>query len=488
MDDGFRGLFLTNTLTRRKERFLPLDWRSTGLVVPEADRRVRMYVCGPTVYDFAHIGNARPVIVFDVLFRLLRHLYGADRVIYARNITDVDDKINARALRDHPDLPLNEAIARVTEGTTQQFHRDVAALGNLPPSVEPRATSFVTPRGDGLPDMVSMIETLIERGHAYVAGGEVLFDVGSMPNYGSLSHRRLEDQQAGARVAVEAHKRNPADFVLWKLSSSEEPGWDSPWGRGRPGWHIECSVMSEAYLGRTFDIHGGGLDLIFPHHENEIAQSCCAHGTDRMAEVWMHNGFVQVDGRKMSKSEGNFVTIADVLETDKVGGRRWPGEAARLLMLKTHYREPIDFTAAKLEEAMRELERFGRAVAGVEASAPSEAFLSAVCDDLNLSLAVSEMHRLRREDPAALKACAELIGLDITRERVHGSPGGEASDATGLGADVLDRIALRLERLKAKDFTEADRIRAELAEEGVLLKDGKDPETGERVTSWERKS
>ncbi|WP_279477927.1 cysteine--tRNA ligase [Aureimonas sp. SK2] len=478
MTDETPRLFLTNTLTRRKEAFRPLDWHGEG--VAEADRRVRMYVCGPTVYDFAHIGNARPVIVFDVLFRLLRQLYGSERVTYARNITDVDDKINARAARDFPDLPLNDAIARVTEKTAAQFHKDVAALGCLSPTVEPRATAFVAPRADGLPDMISMIRTLIEKNHAYVAGGEVLFDVASMPAYGALSHRRLEDQQAGARVAVEAHKKNPADFVLWKLSGDNEPGWDSPWGRGRPGWHIECSVMSAAYLGQTFDIHGGGLDLIFPHHENEIAQSCCAHGTERMAEVWMHNGFVQVEGRKMSKSEGNFVTIADVLETEKVGGRRWPGEAVRLLMMKTHYREPIDFTAAKLDEAVRELdkwERLARAAGeGVPAdAAPEPEFLAAVCDDLALSPAIARVHALFDEGRAAeALASLRLLGLDPVREQ-------------GLSADVADRISRRLDLLKARDFAAADALRDELAAEGVLLKDGKDPATGERVTTWEIK-
>jgi cysteinyl-tRNA synthetase len=310
-------LKLYNTLTRTKEVFKPID---------AAD--VRMYVCGPTVYDFAHIGNARPVIVFDVLFRLLRHLYGEDHVTYVRNITDVDDKINARALRDFPDLPLNEAIRRVTGKTANQFHEDVKALGCLPPTHEPRATEHIE-------GMIQIIETLIAKGHAYNAGGEVLFNT-SWSEYGQLSRRNLDEQQAGARVAVDAHKKNPGDFVLWKLSSAEEPGWDSPWGRGRPGWHIECSAMSKFHLGEVFDIHGGGLDLIFPHHENEIAQSRCAHGTDVMANVWMHNGFLQVEGRKMSKSEGNFVTIHELLHTEKFGGRKWPGEVLRLAMLMTH--------------------------------------------------------------------------------------------------------------------------------------------------------
>ena len=326
-------LRLYNTLTRQKEDFKPLQ--------PD---NVRMYVCGPTVYDFAHIGNARPVIVFDVLFRLLRHLYGADKVTYIRNITDVDDKINARALQDYPKLPLNEAIRLVTEKTANQFQADVKALGCLEPTAQPRATEFID-------QMIDMIRVLITKGHAYEAGGEVLFDVSSMKDYGALSNRKLEEQQAGARVAVEAHKKNPGDFVLWKLSSAEEPGWESPWGRGRPGWHIECSAMSKSYLGEVFDIHGGGLDLIFPHHENEIAQSRCAHGTKVMANVWMHNGFLQVEGQKMSKSLGNFVTINELLDTDKFGGRKWPGEVLRLAMLKTHYRQPIDWTVNALQEA-----------------------------------------------------------------------------------------------------------------------------------------
>jgi cysteinyl-tRNA synthetase len=267
-------------------------------------------------------------------------------VTYVRNITDVDDKINARALRDFPDLPLNEAIRRVTEKTANQFHADVAALGCLPPTHEPRAT-------DNIPGMIELIRMLIAKGHAYEAAGEVLFDVASMKDYGRLSHRKLEEQQAGARVAVEAHKKNPADFVLWKLSSAEEPGWDSPWGRGRPGWHIECSEMSRRYLGKVFDIHGGGLDLIFPHHENEIAQSRCAFGTEVMANYWMHNGFLQVEGQKMSKSEGNFFTIDDVLVRDAT-----PGVIVRLLMLENHYRDPIDWTQSKVQAAKSRISRW----------------------------------------------------------------------------------------------------------------------------------
>ena len=478
MDDGFRGLKLTNTMSRTKEEFRPLDWQDAS--VASAEKRVRMYVCGPTVYDFAHIGNARPVIVFDVLFRLLRHLYGEDHVVYARNITDVDDKINARAARDFPDLPLNEAIRKVTETTANQFHADIAALGCLPPTHEPRATDFVTgvvdaPRGGG--SMVDMIATLIARGHAYEAGGEVLFDVTSMGDYGRLSNRRLEDQKAGARVAVDAHKRNPGDFVLWKLSDDDEPGWDSPWGRGRPGWHLECSVMSEAFLGTTFDIHGGGIDLVFPHHENEIAQSRCAHGTDRMAQIWMHNGFLQVEGRKMAKSDGNFVTIQELLETEKFGGRQWPGQVLRLAMLMTHYREPIDFSVKRLEEAEAALWAFSRAVEGVNATAPSEAFVAAWSDDLSGSAAIAEMHQMRRGDPAALKASAELIGLDLS------VAAGPAFD----GGEIERIVASRLDLLKAKDFAEADRMRGELLAKGIQLKDGKDPETGERITTWEVK-
>lgn len=460
---GMPELKLYNTLTREESVLSPID--------PD---NVRMYVCGPTVYDFAHIGNARPVIVFDVLFRLLRHVYGEDHVTYARNITDVDDKINARALRDHPGLPLNEAIRAVTEKTETQFHADVAELGCLEPNFEPRATDNIT-------EMTEIIEKLIGNGHAYVAAGEVLFDTKSMVDYGQLSKRPLDEQQAGARIAVDAHKKNPGDFVLWKLSSHNEPGWESPWGRGRPGWHIECSAMSRRYLGDVFDIHGGGLDLIFPHHENEIAQSRCAHGTEVMANVWMHNGFLQIEGRKMSKSEGNFVTIHELLHTETFGGRKWPGLVLRLAMLMTHYREPIDFSIKRLEEAERLLAKWPATEAGD--AAPDETVLNALADDLNTVAAVQALHALAQAahtDVAAgavFAATAALLGLLPKKAEIDA--------AVAAAVDAL--VAMRLEMLKAKNFAEADKIRDELTAKGIQLKDGKDTASGERVTTWEVK-
>ena len=488
-------LRLYDTMTRAKVDFAPLD-----------PSNVRMYVCGPTVYDFAHIGNARPVIVFDVLFRLLRHLYGAESVTYVRNITDVDDKINARAGRDFPDLPLNDAIAKVTEKTTAQFHADIEALGCLPPTHEPRATGHI----DG---MVEMIGTLLERGHAYVAKGreghEVLFRVASMPDYGRLSNRKLEDQQAGARVAVEEHKENPADFVLWKESGANEPGWDATFEgtpiRGRPGWHIECSAMSAALLGETFDIHGGGLDLIFPHHENEIAQSRCAHGTEAMAQVWMHNGFLQVEGRKMSKSEGNFVTIHDVLHTEKVGGRKWPGEVVRLAMLMTHYREPIDFSVSRLEEAEAWLRRWRRRCLRAERIKvpPPEEFMNALGADLDLPMAFASIHRHMNAGSWAEGRGAGAIGAAgfglnntgfLTKEEYQKNINCARSALEMIGINIqdyviekrlLERIGHRLTLIQEKNWLEADRIRDELLAQGIQLKDGKDPETGERVTTWE---
>lgn len=474
-----------NTLTRAKEEFKPID--------PD---NVRMYVCGPTVYDFAHIGNARPAIVFDVLFRLLRHVYGAEHVTYVRNLTDVDDKINARALRDYPDLPLNDAIARVTEKTADRYHKDVAALGCLVPTHEPRATAHIG-------GMVKMIQKLIDKGNAYVTSGregrEVLFSVGSMPDYGKLSNRKLEDQQAGARIAVEEHKRNAADFVLWKESASNEPGWDGVFTEagetvtihGRPGWHIECSVMSEHHLGETFDIHGGGLDLIFPHHENEIAQSCCAHGNDRMANLWMHNGFLQVEGRKMSKSEGNFVTIAELLETEKFGGRKWPGEVLRLAMLMTHYREPIDFSVKRLEEAEAIINKWSDAAFGVNTSGHSLKQIHPLYDDLNTPLLIAEMQRLYKaaksgdqEAQTSFKLGLQLLGLESI-EYLSQSVANLVDDESQ--NVIQSQIDQRLQFIVEKNWVEADKIRDELLAQGIQLKDGKDPETGERVTTWEVK-
>ena len=452
-------LRLYDTLTREKRTFKPLD-----------PTNVRMYVCGPTVYDFAHIGNARPVIVFDVLFRLLRHVYGEKHVTYVRNITDVDDKINARAVRDFPGLLLNEAIRKVTEKTANQFHADVAALGCLPPTFEPRATEFVLPRPDGKTDMETLIKQLIDRGHAYEAGGEVLFDTQSMPDYGALSGRKLDEQLAGARVAVDAHKKNAADFVLWKQSSADEPGWESPWGRGRPGWHIECSAMSAAYLGDVFDIHGGGLDLIFPHHENEIAQSRCAHGTPTMANYWLHNEFVHVEGAKMSKSLGNFVTINELVAD-------WPGEVLRLNMLKTHYRSPMDWTLKSVEESARTLDEWYKEAADVRDGQLSDRILEALSDDLNTPQMIAALHGLRGSDLGAFAASLRFLGFFGESAAQWEGRKRKASgvDADRVNALIADRTAARAR----KDFKESDRIRDELAAMGIAIKDSKEG------TTWE---
>ena len=459
-------LRLHDTLTKEKRAFVPLD-----------PGNVRMYVCGPTVYDFAHIGNARPVIVFDVLFRLLRHVYGNDHVTYVRNITDVDDKINDRAARDFPGLALNEAIRKVTEKTATQFHADVASLGCLPPTVEPRATDFVLPRADGKPDMVTLIKQLIARGHAYEAGGEVLFDTQSMADYGALSGRRLDEQLAGARIAVDALKKNPADFVLWKQSSQNEPGWESPWGTGRPGWHIECSAMSAAYLGDVFDIHGGGLDLIFPHHENEIAQSRCAHGTPVMANYWMHNGFLEVEGAKMSKSLGNFVTINEVLAD-------WPGEVVRFNMLKTHYRSPIDWTLKALEESAKTLDDWYLVAADSKGERPSGAVMDALSDDLNTPQMIAALHGLRNSAASGNEADRDAFGASLRLLGFLAETAAAWSDrkqkASGVDAGQIDRLILERTAARArKDFRESDRIRDQLAAMGVVIKDSKEG------TTWE---
>lgn len=448
-------LTLYNSATRRKERFEPID-----------PAHVRLYVCGPTVYDRAHIGNARPVVVFDVLTRLLRRLY--PRVTYVRNVTDVDDKIMAAA-RER-----GEPIEAVTERTLRWFHEDMAALGALPPDVEPRATETIA-------EMIVLIERLIANGHAYVADGHVLFDVPSYPRYGALSNRTPEEMEAGARVDVAPYKRSPYDFVLWKPSASDQPGWASPWGRGRPGWHIECSAMSWRHLGPEFDIHGGGLDLIFPHHENEIAQSVCAFPGSRFARLWMHNGMLLVDGEKMSKSLGNFVTVADVLRHGP-----WAGEAFRLLLLKTHYRMPLDYSEAALAEARRELDRFYRALehAGEPAAAemlPADV-LAALLDDLNTPAALAAMHgladrALARDARAGadLRAAADVLGLlPRTAEAWFRGEG----DAASIEAAIARRLAAR----RARDFATADAIRAELLAQGIVLEDGP------QGTTWRRAS
>jgi cysteinyl-tRNA synthetase len=455
-------LKLYDTLTRDKRLFTPLD-----------PANVRMYVCGPTVYDFAHIGNARPVIVFDVLFRLLRHLYGADHVTYVRNITDVDDKINARAAEEYPDLPLNEAIRTVTEKTDRQFRHDVAALGCLPPTFEPRATEHIA-------EMRTLIERLIASGNAYVAEDNVLFSVPSMPDYGQLSKRPLDEMIAGARVEVAAYKNDPRDFVLWKPSKPGEPAWPSPSGiktPGRPGWHIECSAMSWKYLGEVFDIHGGGIDLVFPHHEDEIAQSRCAFDTPTMANYWMHNGFLQVEGEKMAKSTGNFVTINELLKD-------WPGEVLRLGMLQSHYRQPINWTVAGLREAQRNLDHWYALTADVETGYLCGDMLAALADDLNTPKALAALHELRNEagrgaKPAAacLKASARLMGLLHQTSAAWAAfrPASLSVDEARVESLIEARAAAR----KAKDFKESDRIRDELAAMGVVLKDSKDG------TTWE---
>ena len=472
-------LKLYDTLTREKRVFSPID-----------PANVRMYVCGPTVYDFAHIGNARPVIVFDVLFRLLRHIYGESHVKYVRNITDVDDKINARAAEEYPDLPLNEAIRKVTEKTDKQFHDDVAALGCLPPTVEPRATEHIA-------EMRTLIERLIASGNAYVAEDNVLFSVPSMKDYGQLSKRPLDEMIAGARVDVAPYKKDPQDFILWKPSKPGEPAWPSPAGiaaPGRPGWHIECSAMSWKYLGETFDIHGGGIDLVFPHHENEIAQSRCAFHAPVMANYWMHNGFLQVEGEKMSKSLGNFVTINELLTSKKFGGRSWDGPSLRLAMLRTHYHQPIDWTLRGLEEAERTIRNWANVLekhstSFVDANPPPDQFMEALADDLNTPMALGEMHKLadhaRKGDFLSAQALHQSVKLLLGNDIFSASDLAAVGEAAGqilpeeFRREIDSKVDARTAARKAKNFAESDRIRDELAKMGVVLKDSKDG------TTWE---
>jgi cysteinyl-tRNA synthetase len=456
-------LRLYDTLSRDKQPFRPLD-----------PKNVRMYVCGPTVYDFAHIGNARPVIVFDVLFRLLRHVYGENHVSYVRNITDVDDKINERAARDFPGLPLNEAIRKVTDETERQFHADVDALGALRPSVEPRATEHIA-------EMRAIIEKLVAGGFAYVAEDHVLFSPqamnaanGVLPRYGALANRSLDEMIAGARVDVAPYKRDTTDFVLWKPSKPGEPSWPSPAGikvEGRPGWHIECSAMAWKHLGEQFDIHGGGVDLVFPHHENELAQSCCAFHENRMANVWMHNGFLQVEAEKMSKSLGNFVTIRDLLKD-------WPGEVLRLNMLRTHYRSPIDWTLKGLEESARTLDDWYRLAADVREGQPSAAVIDALSDDLNTPQTIASLHGLKHEkDRGELAASLRLLGF-LSESAAQWE--GRKREGSGIDVERIERlISDRTAARGRKDFRESDRIRDELAAMGVSIKDSKEG------TTWE---
>jgi cysteinyl-tRNA synthetase len=435
-------LFLHNHLTRGKERFEPID-----------PSNVRMYVCGPTVYDLVHVGNGRAVVVYDVLYRLLRVLY--PKVTYVRNLTDVEDKINARAAE------LGIPIATLTEKTTEDFHEDIAALGALPPDVEPRATGHVR-------EMIEIIQRLIASGNAYEAQGHVLFAVGSFAEYGKFSGRNAEELLAGARVDVAPYKRDPGDFVLWKPSSPELPGWDSPWGRGRPGWHIECSAMSWRHLGETFDIHGGGTDLIFPHHENEVAQSLCAFPGSQFARYWVHNGMLLVNGEKMAKSLGNFTTLRDAL-------RRVPGEVIRFMLIRTHYRSTPDFSDAAVIEAKKELDRFYRALERCPETGGgtvSDEVMDAVCDDLNTPLALSAMHALAdaamtgdATAAANLRASGHLMGLLTQAPDAWFRGGTEDTDA------IEAAIQERLDARKARDFARADAIRADLAERGIVLED-----------------
>ena len=458
------SIFLYNSLTRRKEQLETLH--------PD---RVGMYVCGPTVYNLAHIGNARPAVIFDVLARLLRLFYSD--VTYVRNITDVDDKINAASVET------GEKIGLITERFTAAYHQDMAALNIAQPDVEPRVT-------DHIEQIVNMIESLVEREHAYLAEGHVLFDIKSFPEYGELSGRSTDDMIAGARVEIAPYKRDPMDFVLWKPSTSELPGWESPWGRGRPGWHIECSAMAESHLGDTFDIHGGGRDLIFPHHENEIAQSVCAHGGSPYCRMWVHNGFVTVEGQKMSKSLGNVQLVRDLLD-------QAPAEAIRLALLSTHYRAALDWTTVRLDEAKRTLVKWYRALEGCNTDSLSgepvldSEVISALCDDLNTSVVFARIHQLvsdlgQSSDPteqAKLKhtivASADVLGL-LQQDPTTALAALTASslkrndiDTAWIEQRIEDR---RLARIN-KDFEQADHIRDELSAAGIRIEDSADGTT-----------
>jgi cysteinyl-tRNA synthetase len=453
-----RDIELFNTLAREKVRLVPLN--------PE---RVTMYVCGPTVYNYAHIGNGRPVVVFDTLFRLLRMVYGEDHVIYARNITDVDDKINAAALAQGVD------ISAITEKYAAIYNDDMSQLGALPPTLQPTVTAHMD-------EIVAMVGGLIESGHAYTTPDGVYFHVPSMPDYGQLSNRNLDDNEAGARVDVDGNKRDPADFALWKAAKPGEPQWEAPFGAGRPGWHIECSAMIEANLGMTIDIHGGGHDLIFPHHENEIAQSQCAHGGTKLANIWMHNGFLTMNSEKMSKSLGNVDLVHELV-------KRWPGEALRLSLLSAHYRAPLDWTDELILQSVKTLDRLYRALDGVwnervEPVAP-EGIIAALCDDLNTPKALAELAMLarkankaesfedRKRAKAELLGAGQLLGILTMEPAAWLSRGGDIADEDAV-AEIDALVHARLEARGARNWAEADRLRGELAARGVEVTDSKD--------------
>ncbi|MGR3639850.1 cysteine--tRNA ligase [Alterinioella nitratireducens] len=442
---------LYNTKTRQKERFEPLD-----------KKNVRMYVCGPTVYDRAHLGNARPVVVFDVLYRLLRHVYGAEHVTYVRNFTDVDDKINATALarkKAGAKGSIEDLVHERSDETIDWYLADMGALGALEPDQMPRATEFIAP-------MVAMIEDLVAKGHAYAAEGHVLFSVDSWrEGYGKLSGRSVDDMIAGARVEVAPYKKNPMDFVLWKPSSDDLPGWESPWGRGRPGWHIECSAMSHALLGDSFDIHGGGLDLQFPHHENEIAQSKCAHPEGEFARYWMHNEMLQVEGKKMSKSLGNFFTVRDLLDQGV------PGEVIRFVFLQTHYRKPMDWTEKKRQEAEQTLSKWAALVAGTDAGTMPEAVVKELANDLNTSGAVAHLHLLAKEgDAVGLRTGLDLLGFgDLSEfEALKGMVALQDDVVLKTHENLLAKV--REVAMTTKDFSEVDRLKAAYVAAGLEVR------------------
>ncbi|MDB2415401.1 cysteine--tRNA ligase [Rickettsiales bacterium] len=447
---------LYNTLTKSKETLIPCTPGKVG-----------MYVCGPTVYDRAHIGNARAVVVFDALLRTLQHEYGQDNVTYVRNITDVDDKINAAAKQR------NVSINTVTEETTKMFHDDMGALNCLAPTIEPRATTHI-------PHMIKMIENLIENKFAYEAQGHVLFSVKEYEDYGKLSRRSVEEMIAGARVEIAPYKKDAADFVLWKPSSNDEPGWDSPWGYGRPGWHIECSAMATEYLGETFDIHGGGADLQFPHHENEIAQSCCANKGSKYAKTWVHNGFLSVDGEKMSKSLGNFITVNDLLE------KNVKGEVIRFALLSTHYRKPLDWTEKAISDAKIALDKFYAALRGqnfdknYKKTPICDTFIEALQDDLNTPKAISILHKMAKDKSSAhedLKYCGKILGIlqdnpDKWLEK----------NISDIDESLIEELVQkRIDAKKNKDWSEADKIRDELKSMSITLEDRPDG-----TTSWKK--